>query len=124
KTAVSQISFYLNDLENEIERMKLLQYGLLEDTDLNKLAITWETMNDIERMESITSVVHRLFALHNSSNYIRNVSVHIRPIAKTLSSLNGASVLENDRYQAIRAAFGGRGTQLIIWEGGLSLSAA
>ncbi|MCP2936726.1 hypothetical protein NK983_28975, partial [Salmonella enterica subsp. enterica serovar Typhimurium] len=27
KTAVSQISFYLGDLENEIERMKLLQYG-------------------------------------------------------------------------------------------------
>jgi len=123
KTAVSQISFYLNDLENEIERMKLLQYGLLEDTDLNKLAITWETMGDIERMESITSVVNRLFALQNSSDYIRNVSVHIRPIAKTLSSLNGASAFESDRYLAIRTEFGGRGTKLIVWEDNLYLSA-
>lgn len=124
KSAVSQISFYLNDLSNEIERMKLLQYGLLEDADLNKLAITWETMGDIARMESITAVVNRLFALHNSSDYIRNVSVHLRPIDKTLTSLSGAGLFDSERYQAIRTEFGSRGTKLIEWNGSLHLSAA
>ncbi|RED61864.1 sensor histidine kinase [Cohnella lupini] len=124
KTAVSQISFYLGDLENEIERMKLLQYGLIEDTDLNMLAITWETMGDIERMEKITSVLNRIFSLQNSSNYIHNVSVHIRPISKTLSSINGAGEFDGDRYRAIRADIEGQGAKFIQWEGNLLLSAA
>ncbi|RIX59202.1 HAMP domain-containing protein [Paenibacillus nanensis] len=124
KTAVSQISFYLNDLENEIERMKLLQYGFLEDADLNKLALTWETMGDIERMESITLVLNRAFTLQNSSHYIRDVSVHIRPIQKTLSSLSGAGVFKADRYEALRAAIEEYGTKPIVWNGNIYLSAA
>ncbi|MCR2806815.1 sensor histidine kinase [Paenibacillus soyae] len=124
KTAVSQISFYLNDLENEIERMKLLQYGLLEDTDLNKLAITWESMGDIERMESITAVLNRAFTLQNSSNYIRDVSVHVKPIGKTLSSLSGAGDFEAERFEALRTASDGRGTKPIERAGNLYLSAA
>ncbi|WP_020620531.1 sensor histidine kinase [Paenibacillus daejeonensis] len=124
KTAVSQLSFYLNDLENELERMKLLQYGLLEDADLNKLAITWESMSDIQRTQSITAVINRLYAVQNSSDYIHNVSVHIRTITKTLSSLNGASAFESKRYREIRSAFGSRGTKLIVWEGNLYLSAS
>lgn len=124
KTAVSQISFYLNDLENEIERMKLLQFGFIEDADLNKLAITWETMDDIERMESISLVLNRAFTLQNSSHYIRDVSVHIRPIHKTLSSLSGASGLKTDRYEALRAAIEEYGTKPIVWNGNIYLSAA
>ncbi len=124
KTAVSQISFYLNDLENEIERMRLLQYGIVEDTDLNKLAITWETMGDIQRTEKIISVLNRLYSLQNSSDYIRNVSVHIRPIDKSLSTLNGAGEFDNERYQAIRTEFGTKGTKLIEWGGSFNLSAS
>jgi len=123
KTAVSQISFYLGDLENEIERMKLLQYGLVEDTDLNMLAITWETMGDIARMEKITSVLNRIYSLQNSSYYIHNVSVHIPPIAKTLSSLNGAGKFEDERYRAIRSEFEGQGAKTVQREGNLILSA-
>ncbi|QMV44047.1 sensor histidine kinase [Cohnella cholangitidis] len=124
KTAVSQISFYLSDLENEIERMKLLQFGMLEDTDMNRLAFTWETMGDIERMEKITSVLNRIYSLQNSSDNIHNVSVHIRSIAKTLSSLNGAGKYEGDRNRAIRAESGGQGSGLIQWKGNLFLHAA
>jgi two-component system sensor histidine kinase YesM len=123
KTAVSQISAYLGDLENETERMKLLQYGLLEDADLNKLSIAWETMNDISRTEKITSVLNRVFSLQNSSKYIYNVSVHIRPIAKTLSSQNGAGRFEEERYRTIRTEFGGRGSKILEWNGNLYLSA-
>ncbi len=124
KTAVSQISFYLNDLENEIERMKLLQYGIVEDTDLNKLAITWETMGDIQRTEKIISVLNRLYSLQNSSDYIRNVSVHIQPIGKSLSSLNGAGEFDSERYREIRTEFGTKGTRLIEWRGSFNLSAS
>ena len=123
KTAVSQISFYLNDLENEIERMKLLQYGFLEDTDLNNLSIIWETMGDIERMESINSVLGRLISLQNSSNYILNVNVHIRTIGKSISAVEGVRDFDAERYNAIRAELRNQ-TQLTEWEGDLLLIAA
>ena len=124
KTAISQISFYLNDFENEIERMRMLQYGLLEDTYLNKLAITWDGMGDIDRMESIASVLNRIFSLQHSSNVIRNVSVHIRPIDKTLSSLNGAGTFQADRFQAFSTHYWGRAQRLTEWNSNLHLIAA
>lgn len=123
KTAVSQISFYLNDLENEIERMKLLQYGFVEDTDLNNLAIIWESMGDIERMESINSVLGRAFTMQNSSDYILDVNVHIRAIGKTISAINGVKDFDEKRYEAMRALLG-KQTQLTEWEGHLLLIAA
>ncbi len=76
-----QISAYISDFENEVERMKLLQYGALEDADLNKLAILSEDEH-IEQMERIDALWNRLYAIHNSSPYIRNVNAHIYPIAK------------------------------------------
>ncbi len=125
RTAESQIAFYLSDLENEIERMKLLQYGLLEDTDLNKLAITWETMGTIDRMDKINSVINRIIAVQNSSRYIRDVNVHIRPIGKTLSALVGAGEMDESKFLAFgdRSVRPGVGTRLIDWRGELYLSA-
>lgn len=123
KTAVSHISFYLNDLENEIERMKLLQYGILEDSDLNKLSIIWESMGDIERMESINSVLNRLISLQNSSNYILDVNVHIRTIGKSISAVKGAKDFDKKRYNAIHDKFRNQ-TQLAGWEENLLLIAA
>lgn len=125
RTAESQITFYLNDLENEIERMKLLQYGLLEDSDLNKLAITWETMSNIDRMEKINSVINRIISIQNSSRYIRDVNVHILPIGKTLSALLGPSDIDEDKSRAfVSESVRQRvGTRLIDWSGELYLSA-
>src|SRR5690606_20777253 len=88
-----QLSAYISDFENEVERMKLLQYGALEDADLNKLAILSSRMSMIEQMERIDALWNRLYAIHNSSPYIRNVNAHIYPISKTISSSSGAERL-------------------------------
>ncbi|AEI42874.1 sensor histidine kinase [Paenibacillus mucilaginosus] len=123
KTAGSQIEFYLTDLENQIERMKLLQYSLLEDENLNELALTWQTLGTIDRMEHTNSLVKRLFTIQNSSMYIKNVSVHIATIGRSVSALNGALPFDAERYYDIRSEFG-RGSQVIEWNGSLFLSAA
>lgn len=124
KTAVSQITFYLTDFENEVERMKLLQYGVLEDEDLNDLTLTWNTMDAFRRTEKINSLRKRLYAIQNSSTYIKNVSAHIYPISKTISSANGPREFDTERYYGIRSVFGSRNNQIIEWNGGLFLSAA
>ncbi len=122
-TALSQSHFYLSDLENEVERMKLLQYGALEDSDLNRLAILSEAMGTIEQMERINSLRHRLYAIHNSSPLISNVNAHIYPIGKTISSITGAEQLDEDRYEAIHAAAQGKEARIMEMQDQLMLSA-
>ncbi|MCI3922903.1 histidine kinase [Paenibacillus sp. TRM 82003] len=124
RTTRSQITSYLSDLENEVERMKLLQFGALDDTDVNKLAILSEAMGTIEKTERIKNLWNRLYAIHNSSPFIKNVNAHIYPIGKTISSTNGAEQLDLARYVAIHSASGGDGAQIIELEDQLLLTAA
>lgn len=123
RTTLSHITSYFSDLENEIERMKLLQYGALDDTDLNKLAILSEAMGTIERMERIQALWNRLYAIHNSSPLIKNVNAHIYPVSKTISSTYGAEQLNLERYRSIQSAFHGTGAQIIEVQDQLLLSA-
>ncbi|REE68789.1 two-component system sensor histidine kinase YesM [Paenibacillus taihuensis] len=124
KTAASQTVFYLTDLENEIERIKLLQFGLLEDEDLNKLTLLWNRMGVIEKTDMINSLRNRLYLIQNSSMYIKEVSVYIHPIERTISSVDGVSPLDQERYEAIRSVYGSRNSRIIEWRKGLFLSAA
>ncbi|WP_258199342.1 sensor histidine kinase [Paenibacillus endoradicis] len=123
KTAASQLSFYMTDLENEIERMKLLEYSLLDDDDLNKLALTWERMDTIDRTNSMNSLIKRLFTVQNSSMYIEDVSVHIATIGRTMSANEGVRDLQVQRFQEIRSVFGGPGSHVIEWNYGLFIGA-
>ena len=71
KSAITQASFYLEELEKEIERIKILQYDCLNDEYLNKLAIRWEVMDIYDTMESIRQLQLRLITIKNSSTYIK-----------------------------------------------------
>lgn len=122
KTAAAQSEFYLTDLENEIERMKMLQYSLLEDDNLNELVLTWETMATIARTENMNSLIKRLYTVQNSSMYIKDVSVHIAAIGRTISAGDGVREFRTERFREIRSVFGS-GSQLIEWKGGLFLGA-
>lgn len=122
KTAAAQTAFYLTDLENEIERIKLLQFSLLEDDNLNELALAWETMATIDRTENMNSLMKRLYTVQNSSMYIKDVSVHIATIDRTMSALGGVRGFEAERYREIRSVFGSA-SQVIEWNGGLFLGA-
>lgn len=124
KTAASQTAFYLIDLENEIERIKLLQFGLLEDEDLNKLTLLWNRMGVIEKTDKINSLRNRLYLIQNSSMYIKEVSVYINPIGRVISSVEGVSTLDEELYEAILSVYGSRNTRIIEWRNGLYLSAA
>ncbi|MCM3700857.1 histidine kinase [Paenibacillus macerans] len=122
KTAAAQTAFYLTDLENEIERIKLLQFSLLEDDNLNELALAWETMATIDRTENMNSLMKRLYTVQNSSMYIKDVSIHIATIDRTMSALGGVRGFEAERYREIRSVFGSA-SQVIEWNGGLFLGA-
>jgi two-component system, sensor histidine kinase YesM len=122
KSTIAQVSFYLQGLEKEIERIKILQYDCLNDEYLNKLAIRWEILSGYERKESMRMLEGRLSTIKNSSIYIKNVSVHILPIERTISTNNGLDDIDIERYESIRVPNNIKGAQIISFKGGLYLS--
>ena len=122
KSTVSQLSFYLDGLENEIERMKLLQYDCLNDDALNNLAILWEIMTPYQRVDNMLRLRQRLQTIKNSSIYIKNVSAHIRPIQKTISANTGIDAFSVNHFDFIRSGEDVKGAQIVPYDGGYYLS--
>lgn len=83
KSMISQVSQYYSGLEEEFKRIQTLQYDVLSDDNLNALGAIPESMNDIEKMQSILRLQQRLNAIRNSSAYIVDVYAHIPAIQKT-----------------------------------------
>lgn len=122
KSTVAQVSFYLEGLEKEIERMKILQYDCLNDENLNKLAIRSQIMSIYESTESMRLLQQRLVTIRNSSVYIKNVSAHILPINRTISSNSGLDDIIMEKFKEIRVPAGLGGAQIISYKDGLYLS--
>lgn len=73
----SQVSYYMNNFDNEIQRIKDLQFDLTQDEDLNQVANASELMDNFEKTKAILRIQRRLTAIKNSSPYIDNVKVFI-----------------------------------------------
>ena len=117
KSTISQASFYLEGLENEIERIKILQYDCLNDENLNKLAIRWDIMDQYEVIEAISQLHQRLITIKNSSEYIKDISVHIYSIQRTISADSGISVLDIEKYVIFRVPYVTKGAQITAIKG-------
>lgn len=122
KSTAAQVKFYLEGLEDEIERIKLLQFDALQDEDLNKLSIRYPIMNEYEMMESMRKLRYRLVSIQNSNAYITDVSAHIFPIKKTLSSKRSINLLNVERFEALRVPEGTKGAQLLSYKNKLHLT--
>ncbi|MFD1907647.1 hypothetical protein ACFSQ7_32305 [Paenibacillus rhizoplanae] len=49
RATLSQLTYYLEDLNREVEWMEIQQYDLAQDTELNKIAVTWNYMDDVQK---------------------------------------------------------------------------
>ncbi|OBR66188.1 two-component sensor histidine kinase [Paenibacillus oryzae] len=97
----AQLTAYLDDLNREIEWMEIQQYDLLQDGDLNKMALMWDQMNSVTRKASLNDLLPRLVSIKNSSAFIKDVDVHVRSIDKTITAMTGINPFEADRYEEI-----------------------
>jgi len=93
---VSQLSFYRDSLENDINRVRTLEIELVNDKDLNRVAAVPESMDSIQQMERMLRVQQRLYAVKNSSKYIGDIYVMVPALERTISA---TSVSEFDRVQ-------------------------
>lgn len=121
KATLSQLSDYLGDLNREIDWMEIQQFDLLEDSDLNKLAVTWDMMDSVERRTSTNYLVHRLMTLKSSSAYIKDVDVHIRSINKNVSASNAVHDFDEESFNYFRSIAYKKENRLINYNNALHL---
>ncbi|NLK69053.1 MAG: histidine kinase [Clostridiaceae bacterium] len=100
---VSQVSFYLDNLENEIDRVQLLQYELINDRDINRMSTISKVLTNIQQVEGILRIQNRLVALKNSSEYIRSSQVLIPDADKEVVD-NDVTEFSKERFNVIKAA--------------------
>ncbi|GAA4062583.1 sensor histidine kinase [Amphibacillus indicireducens] len=101
----NQLNMYLEGLNREIAWMESQQYNLLQDNELQSVAITWDVMSNVDRKESMHYLVNRLRAIQGTSAYIENISIHIRSIGKTISSIYSVQDFEDAYYASIYSGF-------------------
>jgi len=122
RSSLTQLSYYLEDLNREIEWMEIQQFDIAQDTELNKLAVTWDFMDDVQKREGLNYVTSRLTSLKNSSAYISDVYVHIRTINKTVSAMNAIDDFDSAKYNFFHNVDFKKEGRLINWNNFLELS--
>ncbi len=98
---VSQLTFYKDSLENDINRVRNLEVELVNDKDLNRLAAIPQAMGRIEQMERILRVQQRLYAIKSSSKYIGDMYVMIPALERTVSTTS-VSEFDGDLYNKMK----------------------
>jgi len=104
KNTQAQITTYLDDLNREIEWLEFQQYDISQDDELNKMALTWEMMSNVERKTSLNYLLPRLVSIKNSSAYIKDVFVHIPSMDKTISAMTALTPFDAVRYKEMNRA--------------------
>lgn len=95
---VSQLDYYMDSLESDIRNINELKLDLLYDEDINKLASISSSLNNIERTHAIKRLQRRLYTIKSSSDYIKNVSVHIPSIDRTIYAMSSISNVPYDTF--------------------------
>ncbi|MCA0753483.1 histidine kinase [Paenibacillus sp. N4] len=124
RATVKQLTYYLDGLNREVDWMELQQYDLLKDSELNRLAAMWGTMDNADKRSSLNGLLHRLTSFQNSSPYIKDIYVHIRPIGKTVSASKAVYDFDWGRYNYFLANADKKESRLNNWNNTLHLSAS
>lgn len=98
---LSKVHFYLNSLETEISRIKNRQLEYLRDDNLQMLCAAADKMTDYEKVRAINELRRKLLDTRDSSIYIKNVSIHIPLLGKTISAERAPVVMDKDEFEAL-----------------------
>jgi two-component system sensor histidine kinase YesM len=83
-TKTKQISVYIGNLENDIQRLKILQSDCLMSKEINMLSNGSVLMDDYERIEYMLGLQQRLFTVKNSSPLAGSVTAFIPKLGRSI----------------------------------------
>ncbi len=89
----AQGAAWLDAFEQEVERIRLLEYECLTDPDLDLLSVRSDALDALQRTEAVTRLLDRLAAVQSSSRYIQSATIHIPAIGRALLSRGSTTEL-------------------------------
>lgn len=125
-TTLSRVEYYLDSLESQIKRIKMLQFDCINDENLRQLASLPESLNDYEKIQSVSRLQQRLVNIANSSEYINAVRVYIPAINRTLTTLPGGykTSIDSNEFEALKSDSYNTTSQIFYWQDRLLLKVA
>ena len=97
----TKTSFMISTLEEEIARIRKLQYECLNDDILYYTIGAFPIMTDSEKTKKLLDIQDRLSILHESSTYIDEVFVYIPATGRKISSLDGVEIVGEEEKQML-----------------------
>ena len=123
-TNVSHLSYYVNSLENEIKRIKSLQYGFVHDDNLYKLSSISDYIDDVSLLEAEFRLYQRLVTIKESSIYINNVFVIIPSTDKLISTRGDKSLrMDKEIYESLKRVSLSSNASIVYYNNKMLLSA-
>jgi two-component system, sensor histidine kinase YesM len=122
KSMTAQVSFYLEKLGSEIERIKILQHDCLTDDNLNNLVFIPDSMSYYDKLYAAKQLQSRLNAISNSSNYIMDVKVSIPALNYMISANQGVNVYDDKRRDIMNSPIISSHSQMVYWKGDFYLN--
>lgn len=116
KSMIAQVSFYLEKLELDIQRIEILQRDVTLDENLTDLVYISNLMSKYDKTKAVISLGYRLSAIKNSSNYIKDVKVIIPTLSFTISAANGVSFYEKKNQDILNAPALSPHSQIVYWQ--------
>ena len=92
----SQAELALKNLEDEVCRIRKVQYEFTTNEDLNRMVFFGKTITEIQKVETINSLRKVLDFIKNSSALIQGVYIHIPDLGKTISVSEGIEPFYDD----------------------------
>jgi two-component system sensor histidine kinase YesM len=104
-SAHSQVSFYLGNLEKDVDRIRNLQYDFMFDDDLNQIAVLPESLDDVEKIKVLRRIQKKLLSIKDSNVLIAETGVYIPSIDKSVFS-SGVNELNREELNALNTDLG------------------
>ncbi|TLS52490.1 HAMP domain-containing protein [Paenibacillus antri] len=122
-TMLSQVDFYVDNFEKEIQRIKLLQFYSTNDLNLQLLAYQPDSVDDYDKTVAVTQFQQYLKAVASSSSYIKSVSAYFPTMNRVVTSATFESSIPRDEFKVLDTnSYYSIDAQMIYWNSRIFLS--
>lgn len=109
RSSAARSQFYLDSLESGMKGIRNQASSLMGDREVRLLAITGNSMAEIDRVFSIKQVQDQLRMLMVSHQHIADISLHMPGIERTIQAIGSITDLDREQFRSLTDAAGRSG---------------
>ncbi len=120
-STTDQVDYMKSSLENEMSRIKSIEYNIVNDADLSKLINYYNTMPASEYYLCISKILNQLQVIKSSSIFIQDISIHLPQLESVVSTVNELDKFDDSYYMKMITSYRANPYPLILDSNAYSL---